>query len=547
MRIYQAGTGAGRTMRLREVWAKADGEQVLVWVENAQQVASWLTWQAESYPGRTLHLGTFRAWARRWLQEFWPWLAPHRVGLPEAQPQLPSVLGAQWWLGQVLDRDLVQEFLDRGWSHERLVAQLTRWSVQQAEGLPLGLTEELAPLVQACLTRYREQSWARGIFDTGQQVQVVRDYLLTDPVWVAQLAARYPHWLCDDVEEWPPAFWAILTTFRAQVRLDVAFNPYEIHQQPRQAHHRELLDTPPVWSVAPSSPVLAQALAKQDGLTAHRVWVPERSQLWAAAVGRIRELPGCVLLIPSADSCVRAHLQQCLGGQFQWYFPEQDLPTQLPAQLVWTALAWVDPARWGMATTFDTAQLLECGFGLTPGQALRWSRQLHQPLISLTDAPPACHQLSQWQAQMSGQPLEQQWAAVFDLLTVATKDRARLNCLRGWGEQLLALGGADSLPWLRTVGVLPRWELPVDPDRVLVSNPRHFVNAGLISDHQVWLDVTSDQWQVQAGGESVLVDHLQTCLLRNRGSLTLVGTPHDSEGQRQQGPLTLLLSAAERE
>lgn len=521
LRVHEGALGGAR---LRQIWlSHPQPDQVWVWVKSAQSAQSWLDWQADVAPERPLQIGTFRAWPRRWLSTY----------------ALPSVLGAQWFMEQVLAQhpELVQPFLDQGWSRVRLVAHLTRWGIERAEGtLDLRLSEELAPRVTALLDHHQAASWAAGVLDTGQQIRAV----------LAHRNRRVkPHWLCEDLQEWPPAHLALLDQFRAEVTLEVAYDPGARHQQLNPLPLADFLGTERVW-VGPASPCyLAACLAQRQPLVAERRWVSDRAQLWPEITAWVQGHRGPrVILIPWEDPLIRANLQTALREiSWHWFFPEQKLATSLPAQLVWTALSWLDPQQWGPVTMYDTTQLLELGLGLSGGQALRWARVLQQPLPDLTGALAPCVKLYAWLTQWRGE--SDPWTSIFTELLVTAPlgeaDQQRLAQLRRWGEDLIALGGYPALKILREGYVLPRWAVPVPEGAVLVTNPRHWVHSERFSDHALWVDVTATGWQVMVGSQDQLIPYLQTSLLRNRQSLTLLATPQDGEGQRQEGPLLPLM------
>ncbi|WP_218082830.1 hypothetical protein [Anthocerotibacter panamensis] len=556
VQVYQAPTGGGKTTLLRQRWlAYPDPEAVLVWVENAAQVQSWLQWHEQTCPGRVLQLGTFRAWPRRWLERYWPRLAPLRC--PE-RPRLPSVLGAQWLMRQVVREHpaWTQTFWEQGWSEERLVAHLVRWEVARQERVE----RTLLPVEgEHLLHAYAERAWRDGILDYGQQLRVLETYFLKDEAWLQTIAQAAPYWLWDDFQEWPPFFHTLLAKFQAHITLELGYNPEQVHHQPVQEQTRALLAPHPIYllpqaivhplAIWLTAMLTATPVHPPGGLSVH--WVEAHSRLWSQVAQVVQALfqsgaTAIVLLVPRADALLESRLRHALQLPLHWLFPEQDLLTRLPAQLVWTALRWVDPLTWGTATPYDTAQLLELGLGLAPGQSLHHARLMHRPLWEpVAETPTPCLHLYTWRESIRKQPTAEQWTSIFtQLLThpaLSSADQLRLEHLWTLGVQLLEVGGPPALHLLQEGCILPRWELPVDPQAVVVTSPRGFVESGRTSRHQIWLDVTAAAWQTPPT-EGTLLAHLQTCLMRNQETLTLLASSVDGGGERQQGPLSPLVA-----
>jgi hypothetical protein len=93
------------------------------------------------------------------------------------------------------------------------------------------------------------------------------------------------------------------------------------------------------------------------------------------------------------------------------------------------------------------------------------------------------------------------------------------------------------------------------PNQVLVGTPYQFLATGLISTHQAWLNVLSDQWlgihnRLNIGTQDQrpwtpeeqeqhqiqrLTMLLQVCLRRNQGELKLFSARLDGRGERMSG------------
>jgi hypothetical protein len=544
----------GKTQYLQERWATLPADTTLIWVENAQSVRAWVNWQQQQYPERPLHIGTIRAWPRRWVQTYLSTDAPLH---------LPSVLGAQWLMGQVLATHPAwsQAFWDMGWNKTRLVRQLVRWSIQSEELLTPLPALPLSDVITEILAAYRTLAWQKGILDYGQQLRVVREYLLTNSDWITTVATQFPHWIADDLQEWLPAHIQMLQTFEPTVDLHLAYNP-----QFSLNHSASWFAALPTVT-GPPAPKQAQIDQLYGTLTAapgvsltgvERHWVKDRRQLWDEAVLWVAQLLSTtpaneiVLLIPQDDAVLHAQMTAAFTHAsiaHHWFFPERELG--LPAQLVWTALKWRDAATWGSASIYETAQFLELGLGLSSGQALTFSRTLHQPLWepdAITPAP--VWHFYRWQRAANSDTPRALWDSLFqDLLadnSLTVTDQHRLTQLAHWGQEILTFGTLADLRLLQGQGGVPRWELPIPTSAVLITSPSYFAESHRTSRHQLWLDVTAATWGYPAtpdlGTDPKRIRALQYCLLRNQDRCILFATPLDDEGQRQQGSLARLMS-----
>ncbi len=564
MDIYQGS--AGKTAYLQTLWHQhSHPEQVLVWVESWQAVNHWQTWHRQQAPDRVLVIGTLRAWPRRWVQTYWQHLQQARAGLTQKlEPDLPSVLGAQWWMDRVLNQfpTTVQKFEEAGWSRRRLACQLVQWGITWAEGDPVlpWLSMPLAEEIEGLLIAYREASWQAGILDYGQQLQVLKTYLLTDTTWLAGLAQKFPTWLCDDLQEWPPTVLTVLEAFTSRVTLNATYNPHlayspSLQIQIQTQHRLQAYLDEPITLLTESLDQLTQVLPPGT----RRLRVATQALLWPQSIQEIEQIvpqlsagvvpADIVLLIPRADPVIYAQLHHYFALanlKFNWFFPEQDLAASPPGQWLKTVLKWLDSTTWGLPTIYETTHLLEFGFGLSSGQALKWARQMHQPFGEAETAPLVCQKFVVWLEQARSLGASKCWTSIFEdllLKTVANPaDLARLAQLDNLGQQLLRLGTFSDVRLLWEVEVLPRWELPLDPSAITVTSPSRWVASRRSSQYQIWLDINAEAWNFSSATNNLranpLLAYAYTCLQRNRSGVSLIASCVDREGQ----PQTSLLS-----
>jgi hypothetical protein len=189
----------------------------------------------------------------------------------------------------------------------------------------------------------------------------------------------------------------------------------------------------------------------------------------------------------------QAHLRQALGQHgLQSLFPEQDLTLSLPGQLVWAALHWAE----GTASRYELSLLLEFVLGYPAGSALGETKIQHP-----------------WPQQARRLEFPERWASIFTNLLHNYSDSERLSVLRDLGTQLLDLGGAKALQMLQKECILPRWDAPLHPGKLLVSSPRYFVESRRTSHCQCWLDPGTEAWG------NIAAAYLQTCRQRNRNEI----------------------------
>ena len=305
--------------------------------------------------------------------------------------------------------------------------------------------------------------------------------------------------------------------------------------------------------------------------------------LWKSAVQWVASLwngkETIALLVPALDFATSSHLAEA--------FEEANIPLHFLERAnrvgdfgvvrllrTLTRLVRQDGLSNPKPSIFEVAQLLEFGLGLSSGQASFWSPKIHDPVLGLatessSELPLACQSLLDWvRAQRSKiLPLADLWKDAELLLREAPLSELEHERLsqsitlahqfqelwepnnRKEEEDFLAQLFAGNLTPIRPE------QQELFPNKVLVGTPYQFLATGLISTHQAWLNVLSDQWlgihnslnswmlakspwtpeeqekhQIQR-----LTMLLQGCLRRNQGELQLFSARLDGRGERMSG------------
>ncbi|MGA7955002.1 MAG: hypothetical protein WCA07_15930 [Gloeobacterales cyanobacterium] len=616
---YLGITGTGKTHHLREHWLESpDPDSVIVLVDHAQEVALWQHWhQASSQKDKPLHIGTYRAWIRRWILAYWSLIEAWRQeqGFPLVkQPKLPAIDGAQYFLKQMLNTEpeLIQGLgLNEDESHSHIVLEILRTNVQLREqGRSPGDLEGLSgasPVAsfQDVLRRYHQHSLQHGVFDYGEQLALWQEVLLPKltkealPLKLTSPQKRYRRWLADNLQEWCPVGHQLLQTLNPET-LYSALDPQccrrfgqgadpegarvfvegaavielnQVHTSKRwQALAKNL---PEIFHLHRNAPKISNFSCGPQYL----LW--KLAVQWVSSIWQGKET--IALLVPALDFATTSHLAEA--------FEEANIPLHFLERTnrvgdfgvvrllrTLTRLVWQDAK--GLSSPkpsiFEVAQLLEFGLGLSSGQASFWSPQIHDPVLGLATESPsqlplACQNLLDWVRTQREKvlPLADLWKEAEFLLCEAPLselERGRLSQSitlahqfqelwepnnRKEEEDFLAQLFAGDLTPLRPE------QQELFPNKVLVGTPYQFLATGLISTHQAWLNVLSDQWlgipkhlnpwmlakrpwtpeeqekhQIQR-----LIMLLQGCLRRNQGELQLFSARLDGRGERMSGLL----------
>jgi hypothetical protein len=607
---YLGITGTGKTHCLREHWlASSNPDSVIVLVDHAQEVALWQRWhQASPQKDKPLHIGTYRAWIRRWILDYWPLIEAwrHERGLPTVdQPKLPAVDGAQYFMTQMLNS--VPELINIDEENRtNIVLELLRTNVQlreqglAPEDLEHWVRDPRLASFQSVLQHYHHHSLQHGVFDYGEQLALWQECLLpklsgnaTDfDVPIPQ--RRYTLWLADNLQEWCSVGHQLLKVLNPEKlystldpqccrRFGQGADPEGARAFVQAATLIELtqVHTPKRWQT------LAKDLPEIFHLHRSAPKIPNFScgpqyLLWKSAAQWVTPLwhgkETIALLVPALDFATTSHLEEA--------FEEANIPLLFleranrvgdfgVVRLLGTLTRLVRPELSNIATNFEVAQLLEFGLGLSSGQANFWSPKIHDPILGLTteslpDLPITCQNLLHWvNAQREKTlPLADLWKEAEFLLREASLsdlERGRLSQSIALAHQfqklwepknrkeeedfLIQLFGGNLTP------VRPEQQEPT-PHKVLVGTPYQFLSTGLVSTHQAWLNVLSDQWvgihnglnswtmqrkkpldpeeleQLQIQRMTML---LQACLRRNQGELQLFSARLDGRGERMSG------------
>jgi len=615
---YLGITGTGKTHRLREHWLEClDPDSVIVLVDHAQEVALWQRWhQASPQKDKPLHIGTYRAWIRRWILAYWPlieaWRQEQGFSLVK-QPKLPAIDGAQYFLNQMLNTEpeLIQCLgMAEDESRSPVVLEILRTNAQLREqGLSPGALEGLSgasPMAsfQDLLWHYHRHSLQQGVFDYGEQLALWQEVLLpklTKDALSLELASpqkHYRHWLADNLQEWCPVGHQLLKALNPEV-LYSALDPQCCRRFGRGA------DPEGARALAQGAAVIElnqvhttkrwQTLAKDLPEIFHlRRNAPKISNfscgpqylLWQSAVQWVASLwqgkETIALLVPALDFATTSHLAEA--------FEEANIPLHFleranrvgdfgVVRLLRTLTRLVHQEAKGLSnhkpSIFEVAQLLEFGLGLSSGQASFWSPKIHDPVLGLatepsSELPIACQNLLDWvRAQREKVlPLADLWQDAEFLLRAAPLselERGRLSQSIALAHQFQELWEPknsreeeDFLALLFGGNLTPICpeQQELFPNKVLVGTPYQYLATGLISTHQAWLNVLSDQWlgihnslnpwilqakrpwtpeeqekhQIQR-----LTMLLQGCLRRNQGELQLFSARLDGQGERMSG------------
>jgi hypothetical protein len=614
---YLGITGTGKTHRLREHWLESsDPDSVIILVDHAQEVVLWQQWhQASPQKDQPLHIGTYRAWIRRWILAYWPLIEAWRQeqGFPSVkQPKLPAVDGAQYFLNQLLNKEpeLVQRLgLTEDDSRSSLVLEILRTNVQLREqGLSPEDLEDLAEVLPAAsfqdiLQHYHQQSFAHGVFDYGEQLALWQEVLLPKltqaslPLELASPPKRYRRWLADNLQEWCPVGHQLLQALNPETlystldpeccrRFGQGADPEGARvwsQGATTVTELNQVHTPKRWqTLAKDLPEIFQ-LHRNAPQIAHFSCGPQYL-LWKSAVQWVASLwhgkETIALLVPALDFATVCHLEEA--------FEEANIPLHFLERAnrvgdfgvvrllgTLTRLVRQKAGDSDRPSTFEITQLLEFGLGLSSGQANFWSPKIYDPVLGLatespSDLPIACQNLLNWvRAQREKVlPLANLWKEAEWLLRdapLSKLERGRLSQSVALAHQfqelwepknrdeeehfLVQLFGGNLTP------VRPEQQEPL-PNQVFVGTPYQFLATGLISTHQAWLNVLSDQWLgihnslnaeiIQAKRPWTPEEHeqhqiqrltmlLQDCLKRNQGELKLFSARLDGRGARMSG------------
>ncbi len=611
---YLGITGTGKTHRLRELWLESlEPDSVIVLVDHAQEVTLWQRWhQASPQKDKPLHIGTYRAWIRRWILAYWPLIEAWRQeqGFPPIQqPKLPAVDGAQYFMTQMLNTEpvLIQRLgLTEDESRSNVVLELLRTNVQLREQ---GLSaKDLADLsdeprmgaFQAVLQQYHRYSLQRGVFDYGEQLalwqkillpKLIKDSLDTD-LRIPQ--KRYTLWLADNLQEWCPVGHQLLKDINPDMlysaldpqccrRFGQGADPEGALAFVQAAIVLEMTDvhTPQRWQT------LAQELPEIFHLRHNAPQIAHFScgpqyLLWKSAVQWVSSLwhgkETIALLVPALDFATVSHLEEA--------FEEANIPLHFLeranrvgdfgiVRLLGTLTRLVRPKRdLSRPSVFEITQLLEFGLGLSSGQASFWSPQIYDPVLGLgiespSELPIACQNLLDWVRAQREKVLSLAvlWKEAEFLLCAAPLselERERLSQSVALAHQfqelwepknskeeedfLVQLFGGNLTP------IRPEQQ-ELGPNQVLVGTPYQFLATGLLSTHQAWLNVLSDQWlgihnRLNVGAQAQrpctpeeqeqyqiqrLTMLLQGCLRRNQRELKLFSARLDGRGERMSG------------
>ncbi len=612
---YLGITGTGKTHRLREHWlGHPNSDSVIVLVDHAQEVVLWQRWhQASPQKDQPLHIGTYRAWIRRWILAYWSLIEAWRQeqGLsPIQQPKLPAIDGAQYFMTQLLriEPELLQGLgLAEEESRSNVVLELLRTNVQLREqGLSPG---DLAGLSgnprmgawQAALQHYHRYSLQHGVFDYAEQLALWQKVLLPklrEDSLEADLktpSKRYTLWLADNLQEWCPVGHQLLKDLNPETlhstldpeccrRFGQGADPAGARAFVQAAVVLELTDahTPKRWqALAHELPEIFH-LRRNAPQIAHFSCGPQYL-LWKSAVQWVASLwhgkETIALLVPALDFATISHLEEA--------FEEANIPLHFLeranrvgdfgiVRLLGTLTQLVRPKRdLSRPSIFEITQLLEFGLGLSSGQASFWSPQIHDPVLGLgiespSELPIACQNLLDWvEAQREKVlPLADLWQEAEFLLRdtpLSELERGRLSQSIALAQQfqelwepknrdeeedfLVQLFGGNLTP------IRPEQQ-ELGPNQVLVGTPYQFLATGLLSTHQAWLNVLSDQWQGSPNSLNTwtlqvkrpwtpeeqeqhqiqrLTMLLQGCLRRNQGELKLFSARLDGRGERMSG------------
>jgi hypothetical protein len=635
---YLGITGTGKTHHLREHWLESlDPDSVIVLVDHAQEVALWQRWhQASPQKDKPLHIGTYRAWIRRWILAYWSLIEVWRQeqGFPlVSQPKLPAIDGAQYFLNQMLNTEpeLIQRLgLTEDESRSPIVLEILRTNVQLREqGLSPDDLEGLSGAArvasfQDVLQHYHRHSLQHGVFDYGEQLALWQEVLL--PKLMKEALAleltspqkRYRRWLTDNLQEWCPVGHQLLQALNPETlysaldpqccrRFGQGADPEGARAFVQGAAVIELnqVHTPKRWqTLAKDLPEIFH-LRRNAPKIAHFSCGPQYL-LWKSAVQWVSSLwqgkETIALLVPALDFATVCHLEEA--------FEEANIPLHFLERTnrvgdfgvvrllrTLTRLVRQEGLSSDKPSSFEIAQLLEFGLGLSSGQAIFWSPKIHDPVLGLAcepdpsqppfrkgrgeligrnnlsnwyELPIACQNLLDWvRAQREkALPLAALWKDTEVLLHAAPlsePERGRLSQSIALAHQFQELwepkNSREEEDFLAQLfgGNLT----PVCPEqqellskKVLVGTPYQFLSTGLISTHQAWLNVLSDQWlgfpnslntwtlqakrpwtpeeqekhQIQR-----LTMLLQVCLRRNQGELKLFSARLDGRGERMSG------------
>jgi hypothetical protein len=613
---YLGITGTGKTHCLREhLLESPDPDSVIVLVDHAQEVVLWQRWhQASPQKDQPLHIGTYRAWIRRWILAYWPLIAAWRQEqgfLSVKQPKLPAIDGAQYFLNQMLNTEpaLVQRLgLAEDDSRSSLVLEILRTNVQLREqALSPEDLEDLAGVLPAAsfqdvLRHYHQHSFEQGVFDYGEQLALWQEVLLPKliqgalPPDLASPPKRYRRWLADNLQEWCPVGHQLLKALNPETlystldpeccrRFGQGADPEGARAWIQGAAVTELnqVHTPRRWqTLAKDLPEIFQ-LHRNAPQIAHFSCGPQYL-LWKSAVQWVASLwhgkETIALLVPALDFATVCHLEEA--------FEEANIPLHFLERAnrvgdfgvvrllgTLTRLLRQEAGESNRPSTFEMTQLLEFGLGLSSGQANFWSSKIYDPVLGLSTESPAalplaCQNLLDWvRAQREKVlPLADLWKEAEWLLRdapLSKPERGRLSqsvalahqFQRLWEPKnrdeeehfLVQLFGGNLTP------VRPEQQEPL-PNQIFVGTPYQFLATGLISTHQAWLNVLSDQWLgmynslnaeiIQAKRPWTPEEHeqhqiqrltmlLQDCLRRNQGELKLFSARLDGRGERMSG------------
>jgi hypothetical protein len=612
---YLGITGTGKTHRLREHWLKhPNSDSAIVLVDHAQEVTLWQRWhQASLQKDKPLHIGTYRAWIRRWILAYWSLIEVWRQeqGFPPVeQPKLPAIDGAQYFMTQMLNTEpaLIQCLgLTEDESRSNVVLELLRTHVQLREqGLSAGDLTGLSrdprmEAFQAVLQGYHRYSLQHGVFDYGEQLALWQKVLLpklTEDSLETDLKIpqkRYTLWLADNLQEWCPVGHQLLQALNPETlhsaldpqccrRFGQGADPAGALAFVQAAAVLELTDvhTPKRWQTLAHELPEVFHLRRNAPKIAHFSCGPQYL-LWKSAVQWVASLwhgkETIALLVPALDFATVCHLEEA--------FEEANIPLHFleranrvgdfgVVRLLGTLTQLVRPTRdLSGPSIFEIAQLLEFGLGLSSGQANFWSSKIYDPVLGLAtespaDLPIACQNLLDW-VRAQGEkvlPLADLWKEAEWLLRdapLSKPERGRLSQSVALAHQfqelwepknrdeeehfLVQLFGGNLTP------VRPEQQEPL-PNQVFVGTPYQFLAADLISTHQAWLNVLSDQWLgihnslnaeiIQAKCPWTPEEHeqhqiqrltmlLQDCLRRNQGELKLFSARLDGRGERMSG------------
>jgi hypothetical protein len=611
---YLGITGTGKTHRLREHWLESpDPDSVIVLVDHAQEVVLWRRWhQASPQKDQPLHIGTYRAWIRRWILAYWSVIEAWRQAQgfpPVPQPKLPAIDGAQYFMTQMLrvEPELVQGLgLTEEESRSNVVLELLRTNVQLREqGLSPGDLADLSGSPrrgawQATLQHYHRYSLQHGVFDYAEQLALWQNVLLPkltegsleEDVQIPQ--KRHTLWLADNLQEWCPVGHQILRDLNPETlysaldpqccrRFGQGADPEGARAFVQAATVLELTNvhTPKCWqALAHELPEIFH-LHRSAPKIAHFSCGPQYL-LWKSAVQWVASLwrgkETIALLVPALDFATVSHLEEA--------FEEANIPLHFleranrvgdfgVVRLLGTLTRLVRPKRdLSRPSVFEITQLLEFGLGLSSGQASFWSPQIHDPVLGLgtespSELPKACQNLLDWVRVQREKvlPLADLWKEAEFLLCAAPLselERGRLSQSMALAHQFQELwepkSSAEEEDFL--VQLFGGNLTPIRPEQqelrsnqVLVGTPYQFLATGLISTHQAWLNVLSDQWlgihnRLNIGTQDQrpwtpeeqeqhqiqrLTMLLQVCLRRNQGELKLFSARLDGRGERMSG------------